>query len=170
MQMDIQDSTPSSTPSPTVIPPNPPTQGRATIEMEIKYSSPRSDNARGGKMIIVADGYNAPVRCVGDKARENRGSNMCACRSAAQGSAWPASTNSTAPSAASPALCNLAPWQWRARMLFSNLPPSLEESLALNHADSTGLHLFKCRLSCQKTHAAILFPLPDAAPATLWTW
>ena len=36
-------------------------KGRATVEMEIKFSDPREDNSTGGKMIIVADGYNAPL-------------------------------------------------------------------------------------------------------------
>ena len=36
-------------------------KGRATVQMKIKFSSPREDNATGGVMTIVADGYNAPL-------------------------------------------------------------------------------------------------------------
>lgn len=36
-------------------------KGRATVEMKIKFSNPREDNATGGIMTIVADGYNAPL-------------------------------------------------------------------------------------------------------------
>lgn len=36
-------------------------KGRATVEMKIKFTEPREDNATGGTFIIVADGYNAPL-------------------------------------------------------------------------------------------------------------
>jgi cyclophilin family peptidyl-prolyl cis-trans isomerase len=36
-------------------------KGRATVEMKIAFADPRDDNATGGTMIIVADGYNAPL-------------------------------------------------------------------------------------------------------------
>ena len=36
-------------------------KGRATVEMKIQFASPRDDNSTGGTMIIVADGYNAPL-------------------------------------------------------------------------------------------------------------
>ncbi|KAG7666671.1 putative Peptidyl-prolyl cis-trans isomerase, chloroplastic [Nannochloris sp. 'desiccata'] len=36
-------------------------KGRATVEMKIEFATPRDDNATGGTMIIVADGYNAPL-------------------------------------------------------------------------------------------------------------
>ncbi len=37
-------------------------QGRATVEMEIKFGEAREDLATGGKMVMVVDGYNAPIR------------------------------------------------------------------------------------------------------------
>ncbi len=36
-------------------------QGRATIDMNIRYKEPREDNSTGGVMRIVVDGFNAPV-------------------------------------------------------------------------------------------------------------
>ena len=36
-------------------------KGRATVEMKIQFADKREDNTTGGTMIIVADGYNAPV-------------------------------------------------------------------------------------------------------------
>jgi cyclophilin family peptidyl-prolyl cis-trans isomerase len=36
-------------------------KGRATVEMKIKFSDPREDNATGGVLTIVADGFNAPL-------------------------------------------------------------------------------------------------------------
>lgn len=36
-------------------------QGRATVDVDVKFSSPREDNDMGGKIRIVVDGYNAPV-------------------------------------------------------------------------------------------------------------
>lgn len=39
-------------------------QGRATVEMDIKFTDGRENNATGGKMTMVLDGYNAPVRWV----------------------------------------------------------------------------------------------------------
>ena len=38
-------------------------QGRATVTMDIKFGTPRDDNATGGSMTMVLDGFNAPVRC-----------------------------------------------------------------------------------------------------------
>ena len=37
-------------------------QGRATVEMEIQFGEAREDLATGGKMVMVVDGYNAPIR------------------------------------------------------------------------------------------------------------
>ena len=37
-------------------------QGRATVEMNFKFADARENNSTGGKMTIVLDGYNAPVR------------------------------------------------------------------------------------------------------------
>ena len=39
-------------------------QGRATVEMEIRFAEPRDNNSTGGKMVMVLDGYNAPIRWV----------------------------------------------------------------------------------------------------------
>lgn len=36
-------------------------KGRATVEMKIEFATPRDDNSTGGTMIIVGDGYNAPL-------------------------------------------------------------------------------------------------------------
>eukprot|EP00887_Chlorella_sp_A99_P003252 scaffold9.g3252.t1 len=36
-------------------------QGRATVDLKVKYTSAREDNSTGGVMRIVADGYNAPL-------------------------------------------------------------------------------------------------------------
>lgn len=36
-------------------------KGRATVEMKVKFTDPREDNATGGVMTIVSDGYNAPL-------------------------------------------------------------------------------------------------------------
>lgn len=36
-------------------------KGRATMEMKVTFKDPREDNATGGIMTIVADGYNAPL-------------------------------------------------------------------------------------------------------------
>lgn len=36
-------------------------KGRATLEMKITFKDPREDNATGGILKIVVDGYNAPV-------------------------------------------------------------------------------------------------------------
>lgn len=38
-------------------------QGRATVQMDIKFTDARENLATGGRMTIVLDGYNAPVRC-----------------------------------------------------------------------------------------------------------
>ena len=38
-------------------------QGRATVTMDFKFGTPRDDNATGGSMTMVLDGFNAPVRC-----------------------------------------------------------------------------------------------------------
>ena len=38
------------------------TQGRASIDMALKFKTPREDNVRGGVLHIVVDGYNAPLR------------------------------------------------------------------------------------------------------------
>lgn len=40
--------------------------------MDVKFSSPREDNSTGGKLIIVVDGFNAPLRC-GLLVRKGRG-------------------------------------------------------------------------------------------------
>lgn len=36
-------------------------KGRATVEMDIQFAEAREDNATGGKMVMVVDGYNAPI-------------------------------------------------------------------------------------------------------------
>ncbi|KAL6770870.1 CYN38 [Auxenochlorella protothecoides x Auxenochlorella symbiontica] len=36
-------------------------KGRATLQMDVKFSSPREDNSTGGRMVIVVDGFNAPL-------------------------------------------------------------------------------------------------------------
>ena len=36
-------------------------KGRATMEMKVTFKDPREDNATGGIMTIVADGYNCPL-------------------------------------------------------------------------------------------------------------
>lgn len=36
-------------------------KGRATMEMKVTFKDPREDNATGGIMTIVVDGYNAPL-------------------------------------------------------------------------------------------------------------
>ncbi|GAB4816282.1 hypothetical protein N2152v2_003328 [Parachlorella kessleri] len=36
-------------------------KGRATVEVQLKFTSPREENATGGTMKIVVDGYNAPI-------------------------------------------------------------------------------------------------------------
>ena len=39
-------------------------QGRATVEMSIAFTDVRDNGDKGGKMTMVLDGYNAPVRWV----------------------------------------------------------------------------------------------------------
>jgi hypothetical protein len=38
-------------------------QGRATVQMDVKFTDARENLATGGRMTVVLDGYNAPVRC-----------------------------------------------------------------------------------------------------------